>query len=95
MNAESFVEERRRLGIDRQDERWEGEWHVVNPPKRWHVRLNADLFLVLGPPGQAPRARSLPRAIPQHVEIVGDVTPGVGMRHVLEVRPRIRRSVTS
>ncbi len=46
---ESLVDERRRLGIDRQDERWEGEWHFVNPPKRWHPRLNADLFLVLAP----------------------------------------------
>lgn len=46
---ESLVEERRRLGIDSQDERWEGEWHFVNPPKSWHPRLNADMFLVLGP----------------------------------------------
>jgi Uma2 family endonuclease len=46
---ESLVEERRRLGIDKQDERWEGEWHFVNPPKRWHPRLNADLLLVLAP----------------------------------------------
>lgn len=46
---ESLVEERRRLGIDKQDERWQGEWHFVNPPKRWHPRLNADLLLVLAP----------------------------------------------
>ena len=46
---ESLVDERRRLGIDRQDERWEGEWHFVNPPKRWHPRLNADLLVVLAP----------------------------------------------
>ncbi|MGH9277710.1 MAG: Uma2 family endonuclease [Acidimicrobiales bacterium] len=46
---ESLVEERRRLGIDAQDERWQGEWHFVNPPKRWHARLNADLLLVLAP----------------------------------------------
>ena len=46
---ESLVDERRHLGIDRQDERWDGEWHFVNPPKRWHTRLNADLFLVLAP----------------------------------------------
>jgi Uma2 family endonuclease len=46
---ESLVDERRRLGIDKQDERWEGEWHFVNPPKRWHPRLNADLFLVVAP----------------------------------------------
>lgn len=46
---ESLVEERRRLGIDSQDERWEGEWHFVNPPKRWHPYLNGQLFLVLAP----------------------------------------------
>lgn len=46
---ESLVEERRRRGVDKQDERWAGEWHFVNPPKRWHPRLNADLFLVLAP----------------------------------------------
>ena len=46
---EAMVEERRRLGIDKQDERWEGEWHFVNPPKLWHPRLNRDLFLVLAP----------------------------------------------
>ena len=47
--GESLVEERRRLGIESQDERWEGEWHFVNPPKSWHPRLNADIFLVLAP----------------------------------------------
>lgn len=47
--SEAMVEERRRLGIDRQDERWEGEWHFVNPPKLWHPRLNYDLGFVLGP----------------------------------------------
>jgi len=50
--SEAMVEERRRLGIDRQDERWEGEWHFVNPPKLWHPRLNADMFLVLAPLAQ-------------------------------------------
>jgi len=47
--SESLVEERRRVGIDKKDERWGGEWHFVNPPKRWHARLNADLFLALAP----------------------------------------------
>ena len=46
---ESLVEERRRLGIDSKDERWEGEWHFVNPPKSWHPRLNADMLVVLAP----------------------------------------------
>jgi Uma2 family endonuclease len=46
---ESLVEERRRLGIDKHDERWEGEWHFVNPPHSWSPRLNSALLLVLGP----------------------------------------------
>ncbi len=54
VNAELVLEQRRRLGIDRQDERWEGEWHFVNPPKLWHPRLNSDMYEVL-----APVARSL------------------------------------
>ena len=51
---ESLLDERRRLGMEKFDERWEGEWHFVNPPKSWHQRLNFDLGLVLGP-----RARQL------------------------------------
>ncbi|MGI8983107.1 MAG: Uma2 family endonuclease [Acidimicrobiales bacterium] len=47
--SDSVVEERGRLGIDKQDERWKGEWHFVNPPKRWHPRLNTDMTMVLGP----------------------------------------------
>ena len=43
------IDERRRLGIDKQDECWSGEWHLVNPPKHWHVRLNTQLLFVLGP----------------------------------------------
>ena len=46
---ESLVEERRRLGIDKHDERWEGEWHFVNPPNSWSPRLNGALLVVLGP----------------------------------------------
>ncbi len=51
---ESLLEERRRLGMEKFDERWGGEWHFVNPPKSWHTRLNFDLGFVLGP-----RARHL------------------------------------
>jgi hypothetical protein len=51
--SESLVEQRRRLGIDKRDERWEGEWHFVNPPKRWHQRLNFDMSHVLGPLAEA------------------------------------------
>lgn len=46
---DSLLEERRRLGLDKQDECWNGEWHLVHPPKRWHTRLNTDLLLALAP----------------------------------------------
>ena len=49
MTTAQDVEARRRLGIDSQDERWEGEWHLVNPPQRWHPRLNGDMYEVLAP----------------------------------------------
>lgn len=26
-----------------------GEWHLVNPPERWHPELNSDMFRVLAP----------------------------------------------
>lgn len=47
--SEEVVEERRRLGLDKKDELWDGEWHLVNPPKIWHEHLNMDLFLALVP----------------------------------------------
>lgn len=47
--TDAVLEHRRRLGLDKQDERWEGVWHLVNPPKIWHVRFAVDLFLVLAP----------------------------------------------
>jgi Uma2 family endonuclease len=47
--SEALIDERHRLGIDRQDERWAGEWHLVNPPKLWHPRLNSDMYVVLAP----------------------------------------------
>jgi Uma2 family endonuclease len=53
VNAELVLEQRRRLDIDRQDERWEGEWHFVNPPKLWHPRLNTDMTIVLTPLARA------------------------------------------
>ena len=46
---ESLLDERRRLGMDKFDEMWEGEWHFVNPPKSWHALLNGDLLVVLRP----------------------------------------------
>lgn len=47
--SDRMIEERRSKGLDKLDECWEGVWHIVNPPKYWHTRLNTDLLFVLGP----------------------------------------------
>lgn len=52
--TDALLEHRRRLGLDRRDERWAGEWRIVNPPKIWHVRVQRDLLVAL-----IPRAASL------------------------------------
>ena len=46
---EAFLAERERRGQHKLDECWEGEWHLVHPPRSWHNVLNTELFLVLGP----------------------------------------------
>lgn len=51
--TDAVLDERRRLGIDASDERWEGEWHLVNPPKHWHALLQRDLLLALVPLARA------------------------------------------
>jgi Uma2 family endonuclease len=51
--TEREIDDRRRLGIDKHDECWAGEWHLVNPPKMWHDDVNVDLFLALVPRAQA------------------------------------------
>jgi len=45
--GESFLVARRRMGQDKLDERWEGEWHLVKPPRSWHTFLNGDIFRIL------------------------------------------------
>lgn len=47
--TDDLLEHRRRLGLDKRDERWAGEWRLVNPPKNWHSHLDVDLLMVLGP----------------------------------------------
>jgi Uma2 family endonuclease len=44
-----LLDERRRLGIDRWDEMWEGVLHMVPAPSGPHQRLSARLFLALSP----------------------------------------------
>jgi Uma2 family endonuclease len=58
VNAESYLEQRRRQGMDKFDERWDGEWHFVNPPKSWPALLNSDMLVVLTPLARALGLRS-------------------------------------
>jgi Uma2 family endonuclease len=49
---QALLDERRRLGLDRRDEMWDGVLHVVPPPKGPHQRLATDFLLVAGPLAQ-------------------------------------------
>jgi Uma2 family endonuclease len=51
--TDDLLAHRRRLGIDRRDECWAGEWHIVNPPKIWHNRVQRDLLVALIPRAEA------------------------------------------
>lgn len=44
-----LLEERRRLGVDRWDEMWRGELHMVPPPCERHQSLGSMLLTVLVP----------------------------------------------
>jgi Uma2 family endonuclease len=46
---ESLLEERRRLGLDRFDEIWEGVVHMVPPPSFSHQFLGSEMLAVLRP----------------------------------------------
>ncbi len=45
----AVLDERRRLGLDRRDEVWDGVLHVVPPPGGPHQRLSGAFFIVVGP----------------------------------------------
>lgn len=47
--TDDLLEHRRRLGIDKSDECWAGEWHIVNPPKNWHGLLQLRIGVALAP----------------------------------------------
>ena len=51
--AASALAERRRLGLDRFDEVWDGVLHVVPAPMDEHSRLAADLHVLLHPLARA------------------------------------------
>lgn len=46
---QAFLDERRSKGLDKSDEMWEGELHMVPPPLEAHQEVGAELFLVLAP----------------------------------------------
>jgi Uma2 family endonuclease len=48
-----LLAERARLGLDRWDEMWDGELHMVPPPNGNHQRFGTELLLVLAPLARA------------------------------------------
>jgi Uma2 family endonuclease len=46
---EALIELRRRLGLDRRDEVWEGVLHLNPPPSRKHEQIASQLHRLLGP----------------------------------------------
>jgi Uma2 family endonuclease len=46
---QALLDERRSKGLDKSDEMWEGELHMVPPPSEAHQELGAELFLALAP----------------------------------------------
>ena len=51
---QALLDERRAKGLDKSDEMWKGELHMVPPPSAEHQAFAPELFLVL-----APRAKAL------------------------------------
>ena len=50
---QALLDERRSKGLDKSDEMWEGELHMVPPPSGSHQEVGAELFLILGPLAKA------------------------------------------
>jgi len=48
-----LLEDRRRSGLDRLDEIWEGVYHVVPAPSHAHASIEAQLLRILGPAADA------------------------------------------
>ncbi len=44
---EELVKQRKRLGTDRWDEVWRGEWHLSPSPSWEHQRMEGELFIIL------------------------------------------------
>ena len=50
---EALLERRRRAGVDRLDEVWQGVRHMVPGPSSEHARISQQLAEILGPPARA------------------------------------------
>ena len=50
---QALLDERRAKGLDKSDEMWEGELHMVPPPSDRHQAVGGELFLVLAPIAKA------------------------------------------
>ncbi len=49
----AFLARRRALDLDRSDEMWEGEYHVVPAPHPWHSYIETQLTVLLDAPARA------------------------------------------
>ena len=50
---DELIEERRRLGLDRRDEMWDGVLHLVPPASSAHNEIGADLAAILWQPAKS------------------------------------------
>jgi hypothetical protein len=50
---EEILERRRRSGLDRHDEVWNGVLHMVPAPNYGHASIEAQLIMILGPAARA------------------------------------------
>ncbi|WP_433292204.1 Uma2 family endonuclease [Pseudonocardia sp. CA-142604] len=50
---QAMLDERRRLGLDRRDEMWDGLLHLVSLPSGPHQRFASEFFLVVAPLAEA------------------------------------------
>jgi len=50
---QALLDDRRSKGLDRSDEMWEGELHMVPSPSESHQAVAAELFLILAPLAKA------------------------------------------
>ncbi|MGQ0465861.1 MAG: Uma2 family endonuclease [Sporichthyaceae bacterium] len=50
---QSMLDERRRLGLDKRDEMWDGELHMVPPPRDAHQGMSRDFYDAVAPLARA------------------------------------------